>query len=116
MIKKMLYWLLMFVILVALNTSSIVWLVYNFVPSPQVHDLSMWDISILKNQLNLLPNEYLSVNEKGCVYLFMIVGIILSILFIKWLFVDTINQIREKTKEKKDKAYKRYRKELKNEG
>lgn len=112
MTKKIFYWLMMVMIIVVFNTASIVWLVYNFIPSSQVPEISLWDISILKNQLQLQPNEYLSVGEKGAIYLFMIVGAIISAGFIKWLFQDTIQQVREKAKEKKDKAFKRFNKEL----
>lgn len=102
MLKKVLYWLMMVIILIILNTSTIVWMVYNFLPSQQVPEVSMWDVSILKDQLNLTPSEYLSVPEKGSIYLFMIVGALSSAGFIKWLFVDTIQQVREKAKEKRN--------------
>lgn len=111
MTKKVFYWLMMILILFVLNAATIAWLVYNFLPS-QVPEISMWDISILKNQLQLSPSEYLSVGEKGAIYLFMVVGAISSAGFIKWLFKDTIQQVREKAKEKKDKAFKKFNKEL----
>lgn len=102
-VKPIGYWLLMGLILIGLNTASVVWLVYNFLPSPQIAELSMWDIGILKSQLDLAPAEYLSVSEKGCIYLFMVVGAIISAFYLKWLFIDTITRFREKAKQKKSK-------------
>lgn len=114
MTKKVFYWIMMIAILIGMNTSTIVWMVYNFLPSPLVPEVSLWDIGILKTQLNLSPQQYLSVAEKGAIYLFMIVGGLCSVFFIKWLFVDTIQQYREKAKQKakKDKSYKRFIKEF----
>lgn len=110
--NKIFWWILMIFILILINASSVVWLVYNFIPSSQVPDVSLWDLGILKNQLQLLPNEYLSPSEKGCVYFFMLFGWVASVFFIKWLFLDTINQSREKSKDKqKDKALKSFIKE-----
>lgn len=113
--RKIGYWLLMLLILIVLNTATIVWLVYQYLPSPQIPDLSMWDISILKSQLNLAPNQYLSIAEKATIYLFMIVGAISSALFLKWLFIDTLTQMRERVKEKSNKTWKKFKKELNNE-
>lgn len=110
MAKKIGYWAMMVLIILILNASSITWLVYNFVPSPQVPDVSLWDVSVLKNQLQLQPSEYLSVAEKGSIYLFMMFGFACTAGFIRWLFVDTITQVREKAKEKK-KELKRFLKD-----
>lgn len=117
MIKGFLFYFLMFLILCMLNTASFVWLVYNFLPSEQVPDLSLWDIGILKSQLNLAPSEYLSVPEKGTIYFFMVIGVIFSIFFVKWLFMDTINRVREKAREKVKSAkdWKKFMKESNNE-
>lgn len=112
--KKIGYWFLIFLIIVILNAATICWLVYNYLPSPYMNGLSMWDISILKSQLNLSPSEYLSIPEKATIYLFMIIGAILSACFMWWVFKDTLNQVRERAKETKDKAtkvFKRYKKD-----
>lgn len=110
--KKVLYWILMFVILVALNTSSILWLVYQFIPSAVTPDISYWDVSVLAKTLDLQPNQYFSLTEKGLIYAFMGVGVIFSIIFVKWLFVDTLHQIRERAKEKrKEMTYEGFKKE-----
>lgn len=108
--NKIFWWMLMIFVLILINASSIVWLVYNFIPSQQVPDISLWDLSLLKNQLQLQPSQYLSPSEKGCVYFFMLFGWIASVFFVKWLFLDTINQAREKAKEKraKDKEFKSF--------
>lgn len=102
--NKIFWWMLMIFVLALINTSSIVWLVYNFTPSQQVPDVSLWDLSILKSQLQLQPNEFLSPSEKGCVYFFMLFGWITSVFFIKWLFLDTVQQARDKAKDKAQKA------------
>lgn len=108
--NKIFWWMLMIFVLILINASSIVWLVYNFIPSQQVPDISLWDLSLLKNQLQLQPSQYLSPSEKGCVYFFMLFGWVASVFFVKWLFLDTINQAREKAKEKrtKDKEFKSF--------
>lgn len=112
MTKKVFYWLMMIAILIALNTATICWMVYNFVPSSVLPDISMWDIGVLKGQLQLAPSQYLSAAEKGAIYVFMVVGAISSFCFIKWLFKDTLQQVREKAKEKKDKAFNKFNKDL----
>lgn len=113
-VKKVLYWFLMILILLGINTSSFVWLAYQFVES-KVVGVSYWDVSALKGVpgINLLPNEYFDIYEKGLIYVFMGIGFILSVMFIKWLFVDTVTQIREKQKEKrKIQTYEEFKKEL----
>lgn len=109
--KKIGYWFLIFLIIVILNAATICWLVYNYLPSPEMSSLSMWDISILKSQLNLSPSEYLSIPEKATIYLFMIVGAIISACFMWWVFKDTLHQMREKAKEKAEKTFKKYKKQ-----
>lgn len=109
--RKIGYWFLIFMIIVILNAATICWLVYNYLPSPADNALSMWDISILKSQLNLAPDQYLSIAEKATIYLFMIIGAVLSAFFLWWVFKDTLQQVREKAKEKATKTFKRYKKQ-----
>lgn len=103
----------MILILCGINTSTIVWMVYNFIPSTRGDFISMWDVGVLKNELNLRPDEYLSIAEKGTIYFFMIIGVIVSACFIKWLFTDTIDQYRKKRERKEDKEYEKFKKGLK---
>lgn len=109
--KRIGYWLLIFLMLVIMNAATICWIVYNYIPSPVDSALSMWDISILKSQLHLATNQYLSIPEKATIYLFMIIGAVMSACFIWWVFKDTLQQVRERAKEKKDKAFKKYKKQ-----
>lgn len=113
MLSKIGFWVLMVLILVALNTSTIVWLVYNFTPFLNVEgiEISLWDANLMKKALDLKPEEYLNVGEKGAVYLFMVVGGISSFMFVKWLFLDTVKQVREK---KKNKNLKKHLKDYEN--
>lgn len=105
--NKFLYWFLMIVVLVIINSASVVWVVGNFVwvghidlPNGKEIDISWFDQ--LRN------------THKALVFLFMGVGFIMSVGLIKWLFVDTLTQIREKAKEKKNDLYKKFRKEIDN--
>lgn len=111
MLSKIGFWVLMVLILVALNTATIVWLVYNFTPfvSAEGFEVSLWDANLFKAKLS--PDQYLSVGEKGAIYLFMVVGGISSAMFVKWLFLDTVKQVREK---KKNKNLKKHLKDYEN--
>lgn len=103
--SKVGYWLLMVLILCALNTATIVWLVYNYIPFADIGngiEVSMWDASMFKSQLS--PDQYLTVAEKGTIYLFMLIGGGSTIGFVRWLFIDTVQQIRKK----KNKEMKKY--------
>ncbi len=117
MLSKIGFWVLMVLILVALNTATIVWLVYNFTPFKD-YEISMWDANVLNgitiingDKIQLKPDEYLNIAEKGAVYLFMVVGGISSAMFVKWLFLDTVKQVREK---KKNKNLKKHLKDYEN--
>lgn len=117
MTKKVFWWLMMVAIILLFNTATIVWIVFNFLPvdAPNLPVeyqgvISMWDANIVKKWLT--PDQYLSIGEKGAIYLFMVIGATISMLFVKWLFQDTIQQAREKAKEKRDKAFKKFNKEL----
>ena len=113
--KKLMWWVLIILIVAFLNSASFMWLIYNIIPFEKYPDLSCWESYIMKNQLNLAPNEYLSLVERWIVYLFMFVGIILSLCFLKWVLQDTLQQHRERAKEKRDRLAEKKIKEKINE-
>lgn len=94
----------MVLILCALNTATIVWLVYNYIPFLEIKgiEVSLWDANMFKEYLQ--PDQYLTVAEKGTIYLFMLIGGGSSAGFLRWLFIDTIQQVRKK----KNKEMKKY--------
>lgn len=101
--NRFLYWALMFLILVICNAATIVWIVGNFVWAETVE----W----ANKTYQISWFDQLTNTHKALVYLFMGVGFIMSVCFVKWLFIDTITQLRDKAKEKKKDLYKKFKKE-----
>lgn len=105
--KKLMWWLLIILIIVALNASSIIWVFTNMVYSDTIeinnklYEFSLWD-----------SFKYW---EKGLIYLFMFVGFILSVCFLKWVLQDTLQQHRERAKEKRQRLAEKKIKEKINE-
>lgn len=108
--NKFLYWFLMIIVLIVLNSATIFWIVGNFVwAGESTQEIGNKVITFSYSYFDTLTNTH-----KALVYLFMGVGFITSFMLIKWLFVDTLTQIREKAKEKKNDLYKKFRKEIDN--
>lgn len=108
--NKFLYWFLMIMVLIIINSASIFWIVANFVWAGEYE-------TTIGNKVITFSYSYfdtLANTHKALVFLFMGVGFVLSVMLVKWLFVDTLTQIREKAKEKKKDLYKKFRKEIDN--
>lgn len=105
--KKLMWWLLIILIIVFLNSATIIWIMTNIVYADtleinnKIYEFSLWD--------------NFKYWEKGIVYLFMFVGIILSVCFLKWVLQDTLQQHRERAKEKRQRLAEKRLKELENE-
>lgn len=93
--KKILYWLLIIFSSLVLNSASIVFLV--------LYNTGLYTVTEGRRTTTYSNWTDLTFGEQSAVVIFMVIGAILTVALVKWVFKDTIDRSREKAKEKKQK-------------
>lgn len=91
--RRILHWIMIFISCCILNSASIVFVV--------LYNTGLYTKTEGRRTITYSNWTDLSTGVQMCVVLFMVIGVILTIMLIKWVFKDVLERSREKDKERR---------------